>query len=335
MTTITLNQKRNSSFLSSLLFFIGITGLILTFFFLGKRHYQQSKNEEPNYKAEEEFFELLPEEVLPPEQPKEENELRKLEGWEINERISKQNQWKKNILPRLLEDKKIEERITEFLKHFYYNFLEKGLNKDEERWKREIKVIRPKKVDGHVTNEETLNSDIKKCKVIFPQTREARISFEGFSGWLTENEEGEEENSDKVTMGRCDTENKGAVTWLKSTDLWGNLKESVCYWTNRRITIKLKPELFFLRYNYNSWVTRDENTGGHNQLRIGWNQLTKTIAHELAHAVVNTILISSKSARLDKGGHGNLHDKFTKEIDKMIKKEHIFSTEFRDYIESF
>ena len=79
MTTITLNQKRNPSFLSSLLFFIGITSLILTFFFLGKRHYQQSKNEAPNYKAEEEFFELLPEEVLPPAQPKEENNLRTLE----------------------------------------------------------------------------------------------------------------------------------------------------------------------------------------------------------------------------------------------------------------
>ncbi|CAI2162222.1 17148_t:CDS:2 [Funneliformis geosporum] len=212
--------------------------------------YEQSENEAPKYKAEEEFFELLPEEVLPPEKPKEENDLRKL------------------------EDKKIEEEINKFLKHFYHNFLEKGTNKYKERLKREIKVIRPKKVDGRVTNEATLNSDIKKCKEIFPETREAGIDFEGFAGWLTESEKGEKENSDKVTMGRCDTEGNSIVQRLR--------------------------------------ITKDAKTGGHNQLRIG-----------------------SKSARLDEGGHGNLHDEFTEEIDKMIKKEHAFSTDFRDYMESF
>lgn len=336
MTTTIPNQKKNSSFLSSLVLFIATSSLLLTFFYLGKNHYQQSKSDLSDYKSSEEDFVLLPDNLLPSKKPKEEKEkLRDLSNLEINERTRKQNQWKKDTFPRLFEDNKIKEEINIFLKHFYYKFLKEGLNTYEKRWKREIKVIRPKKVGGHVTNKETLNSDIKKCKEIFPQIGEAKISWGGFAGWLTENEEGEKENSDKVTMGRCDSEEKGGVVWRRRTDFWGNLKEDVCYWTNRHITIKLKPELFFLWHNWNSWVIRDAKTGGYSQLRIGWGQLTETIAHELAHAVVNTILINSRSAKLDEGGHGNLHDKFTKKIKDMIKEEELYSEKFRVYIENF
>jgi len=54
----------------------------------------------------------------------------------------------------------------------------------------------------------------------------------------------------------------------------------------------------------------------------------------LAHAVVNTILINDKSAKLNEG-HGGLHDKITDKIEEMIKGEHSFSKNFRDYIKSF
>jgi hypothetical protein len=54
----------------------------------------------------------------------------------------------------------------------------------------------------------------------------------------------------------------------------------------------------------------------------------------LAHAVINTILINDKSAKLVEG-HGGLHDKFTEKIEKMIKEEHSYSEDFRVYMESF
>ncbi|CAJ0838463.1 12331_t:CDS:10 [Entrophospora sp. SA101] len=43
---------------------------------------------------------------------------------------------------------------------------------------------------------------------------------------------------------------------------------------------------------------------------ISWETLTETIAHELAHAIVNTLMYDGKPM-LDDGGHGPLHDDFT------------------------
>jgi len=73
---ITLNQKRNSSFLSSLILFIAISSLLFTFLYFGKKHYQQSKDESENYKLPKETFEPLPDKELPP--PKEKKEREKL-----------------------------------------------------------------------------------------------------------------------------------------------------------------------------------------------------------------------------------------------------------------
>lgn len=92
MITITPNQKRNSSFLSSLLFFIGITSLIITFFFLGKRHYQQSKDESEKHEFSEEVFEPLPDEDLPPKITVEREKLPPLKPGEVYARLTEQNQ---------------------------------------------------------------------------------------------------------------------------------------------------------------------------------------------------------------------------------------------------
>ena len=92
MTTIPLNQKRNSSFFSSLVFFIGITGLIFAFFFLGRRHYQQSKDESGNYKFPKEVFEPIPDEELPPEITVERENPEPISFQETFKRITAQNQ---------------------------------------------------------------------------------------------------------------------------------------------------------------------------------------------------------------------------------------------------
>jgi len=102
-----------------------------------------------------------------------------------------------------------------------------------------------------------------------------------------------------------------------------------CCWTHRRISIKLRPELFYFRHD--SWVNTEP--GKPPQIKLGWKELIETIAHELAHAVINTILIDDKVAKLDEGGHGALHDKFTDEIEKMIKTSDEY-TNFKKYINS-
>ncbi|CAJ0837228.1 3322_t:CDS:2 [Entrophospora sp. SA101] len=52
---------------------------------------------------------------------------------------------------------------------------------------------------------------------------------------------------------------------------------------------------------------------------ISWETLTETIAHELAHAIVNTLMYDGKPM-LDDGGHGPLHDDFTHRMKVMIEK---------------
>jgi hypothetical protein len=71
---ITLNQKRNSSFLSSLILFIAISSLLFTFLYLGKKYYQQSKDESKDYKFSKEIFEPIPDNELPPPREKKERE---------------------------------------------------------------------------------------------------------------------------------------------------------------------------------------------------------------------------------------------------------------------
>jgi hypothetical protein len=89
--TITLNQKRNSSFLSSLILFIATLSLLFTFFYIGKKHYQQSKDESENYKFSKEIFEPIPDNELPPPKRKKEREkLRKLTPPENIERLEAQ-----------------------------------------------------------------------------------------------------------------------------------------------------------------------------------------------------------------------------------------------------
>lgn len=327
MTTIMLNQKKSSSFLSSLLFFIGITSLIFTFFFLGKIHYQQSKYESGNYKFPKEVFEPLPDEDLPPAITVKREKLKRLSNSETLKRITAQNKWKSTTLLRFFSgNKKVDGKISKFLDVFYWKFLKEGLKKNERKWWEENNPpIRPKKVDGRTTTKETLTSDIEKCKKIFPKAKEAEISWKKFGGWLTEEEKGEKEKDNTVLMGLCVTKKNTGMQWKKS---WG--KESICYWTVGEISIKLKPELFYFRHN--SWVTIDKNPMEPQQLKVGWKELIETIAHELAHAVINTILIDEKVAKLVEG-HGGLHDNFTEKIKGMIERSDEY-TDFKNYIES-
>ena len=329
---ITLNQKRNSSFLSSLILFIAISSLLFTFLYFGKKHYQQSKDESENYKLPKETFEPLPDKELPP--PKEKKEREKL--WELThpqilDRLAIQEEWKSKVLP-LLSNKRTTEEIDDFLKKSYNKFLEKELNPYERKWWTKTKtklIIRPKKVKGRTTTKETLTSDIEKCKKIFPETKKAGIEFKGFGGWLTEEEKGEKEKDNTTLMGLCTNDGGKKAKWEK---LWG--KVTICYWNQLYLSIKLKPELFFFRHN--SWVDKtriNPKTGKPLQIKIGREELIETIAHELAHAVINTILIDGKVAKLDEGGHGDLHDDLTDRIEQFIKRSDEY-TNLRDYINS-
>lgn len=325
------NQKRNSSFLSNLIFFIGIASLLFTLLFLGKKYYQQTKGESENYEFPKEVFEPLPDnELPPPKRKKEKEQLWELTHPQILNRLAKQEKWKIRTLP-LLSNEKTEKEISNFLKFFYNKFLKRELRTHERKWWRETEtklIVRPKKVDGHNTTKKTLTNDIDKCKKIFPETKEAGIEFKGFDGWLTEEEKGEKEKDDTVLMGLCVNNGGTRMKWEKS---WG--KESICYWTVRQISIKLKPELFY--FHHKSWFDKNRinpKTGKPLQIRIGWDELTETIAHELAHAVINTILIDDKVAKLIEG-HGALHDNFTDRIWQMIEKDPKY-TDFKNYMEN-
>ncbi|CAJ0837636.1 2878_t:CDS:2 [Entrophospora sp. SA101] len=50
-----------------------------------------------------------------------------------------------------------------------------------------------------------------------------------------------------------------------------------------------------------------------------YQSLIETMAHELAHAVISTLILDGKLVGLDDGGHGPLHDDFIVRIENMIK----------------
>jgi hypothetical protein len=90
---ITLNQKRNSSFLSSLILFIAISSLLFAFLYIGKKYHQQSKDESENYKFSKEIFEPIPDNELPPPKRKKEREkLIELSPQEILNRLATQEE---------------------------------------------------------------------------------------------------------------------------------------------------------------------------------------------------------------------------------------------------
>lgn len=82
------NQKRNSSFFSNLVFFIGISTLLFATFFAVNRYYQQNKNELADYELTKETFDPIPDEELP--KPKERIEREKLKELTIPETIARQ-----------------------------------------------------------------------------------------------------------------------------------------------------------------------------------------------------------------------------------------------------
>lgn len=94
------------------------------------------------------------------------------------------------------------------------------------------------------------------------------------------------------------------------------------------IKIKLREEFFFGKQGkgYDFWVTNLDEKGTWNPIDTSVDAVIETIAHELAHAVIESL--DWDYIGTDEEGHGPLHTEYNKAIRKMIED----STEYKEFL---
>jgi len=212
------------------------------------------------------------------------------------------------------EDLKVTEEIKKFMDHFYEEY-KKVYNLTSP------KIVQPTRtINGDLITLETPQKEIeekinqlKKKGYPYNFDNKMKVIWESFAGW---HEKGEKDKGN-VTV--------GLTHYTPSKELSEDETVKICQ--NRIISITLDAKFPFGRKGkrYESWSTKKPN-GQLNNLRIDWNSLIETIAHELAHAIINTTKISYRDED-HKGGHGTLHSEYTKKMKKLIKE----SSKYQDF----
>lgn len=237
--------------------------------------------------------------------------------------LKKQNEWLKKFYPeseQSKEDKEVTAELKRSIKHFYEKFMEE-------------KSLSPSPIVQLVKNEngeyyppdgpkpEVVQEEINKLKIRRPGINpdEKMVpNFLGFQGWITE------ENREKGTI------TAGLTTHFNGMTLPFNQDEPrFDIELSRDIKITLHKGFPFSRKGkeYNLWLSKTDEE--FSNIWLGWKHLIETIAHELAHAVINTTKIYYREAKKveedgkvrEEGGHGILHREYTKELHEMIKKD--------------
>jgi len=84
-----------------------------------------------------------------------------------------------------------------------------------------------------------------------------------------------------------------------------------------KIKIGLEKKLFFNRLGHDEWLVKVKEKGTRSYFDIHFEDVVDTIAHELAHAIVNTTRKDYQGQ--EGGGHGRFFYKIMNQIEEMIK----------------
>jgi len=149
-----------------------------------------------------------------------------------------------------------------------------------------------------------------------------KIDFQGYGGFVTKKDL---ENSSEGT------ETFGLTTCNKPIHQisWGSPAVTSCSYfkeDTRWIVITLSKKLFFNRLGYEEWITdvkKEKNS--RNYYDICFESAVETIVHELAHSIVDAMLIKYDGE--EGGGHGKLFYDLMEDIDKMVRE----TPEFKEF----
>lgn len=236
--------------------------------------------------------------------------------------LKEQNKWLENFFPesgQSEEDEEVTAKLNEFLKHFYGKFIrEKNLP-----FPKIVQLVKDKTGKYYPFDEPSsaeIEQEINALKLRHTNdfNKEMRPNFVGFKGWLSD------ANREKGTTTAGLTTTYNLVT-LTIADVEPRFEIKISH----DIKIELHKAFPFSRKGkeYNLWLV--ETDKGTNNIFVGWNSLIETIAHELAHAVINSTKVYYRAAKKkeedgeirEEGGHGILHRTYTQELYKMIKED--------------
>jgi hypothetical protein len=281
------------------------------------------------------------------------------------EQVKKQQNFLKNTFPQIEEEAK--EKLDEIIKFFFEYSFQTLSQRDSSKitWKGfTIEKFRGKE-KGPFSEE-----DYETCKAIlapkyagFPP----QPLFKGFDRFLTEEDEEEREQKEgKITLGLTssgpDDESPDYLKpcWdgevIRTAIMTFNVGKKkfprvipykfspnspnpiYVLTTNRFIDIRLKKEFLFNRgeEEWDEWIEVNPEKNTFLSTDISWENVLETIAHELAHAVINKMMENYDQWQRATGipgdgkGHGELHTAYTQEIEALIK-DHPKGKEFEKW----
>jgi hypothetical protein len=225
--------------------------------------------------------------------------------------------------PKNEEDEEISNEIDKLMKHFYAKFIEVYKIK-------EPSIVQPiyitdengkklNKTNSSKVSQAEINEEIKKLKKNhqsfegFNPDDKMHHDWKGFSGWHKK----WDEEKGTATIGLT---TYASVTSNSSVFKFGPIPR-------RHISISLDARFPLSRRGkrYETWLSKKSDGKFGGTMKFDWDILIETIAHELAHAIVNTERVSYRDDKDEKGntrgGHGTIHYDYTKKMRKLIEKD--------------
>lgn len=250
--------------------------------------------------------------------------------------------WLKNDFPQ--EKNEIIKKIDDTFKRFYYQFLDEIVSKDKEE--REAMWVDPIMVKSELTTDTNRQQHIayiksRKFKIhdenneLHEYPQPLKDGFLGFTDVLSKKEEKDQAEKEGTLLGLTISEKDKYPIISLSKDYHDPEEKDkftnfYCYPYPLPIRIKLKKEFFFGRKgeDYDEWIDsiekKENGQTWWTPVDISFEMLIETIAHELAHAVIET---SRFKYAENNGGHGPLHNDYTTRIRKMIEN----SSEYKEF----
>jgi hypothetical protein len=234
--------------------------------------------------------------------------------------------------PKNEEDEEIFKEIDKFMKHFYAEFMRVYKIK-------EPSIVQPKYITKNGKLEKTNSSKFSPAEIneeIVRLKNDEDYKFEGynpndkmhhnwkgFGGWHKK----WDETKGTATIGLTN------YTTLTNQPPGDKIKVGP---SSREIIITLDARFPFSRRGkeYETWLTK-KSEGKFNTMKFDWDILIETIAHELAHAIVNTERVCYRDDNDEKGntngGHGVIHYDYTKKMRKLIEENTVEYPAFKKF----
>jgi len=254
----------------------------------------------------------------------------KKKGIEITDEtnyLKEQEEWLEKFYPssgKSEEEIEVIAELDKFLQHFWKKFIkEKGLT-----FPKIVQLVKDETGKYYKPDEPSstkIAQEINALKSRHPPhianelDKKMIPNFVGFKGWI----EDKDKEKGTTTAGLTTTYNSMTLT-INNAEPKFEIK------TSCDIKIELHKAFPFSRKGkeYNLWLTKNDDKNI-SSFFIGWNNLIETIAHELAHAVINSTKVYYRNAEKEEedgevrkeGGHGKLHHQYTKELYEMIKED--------------